>query len=149
MEEPDLQNRYENPITVSGNVVIRAKATKQGLEDSELAMTYTGIEPYAVLSENNTVLNFFYDDKKRANNGMDLGPFKLNYNVYADGYTVSVSGREWEDKVSTITTVVFDPSFANCTTLNSTAGQQFGRNSWHRVSEHRKYNGYEWYVLGL
>ena len=122
MEEPDLQNRYENPITVSGNVVIRAKATKQGLDDSDLAMTYSGTEPYAVLSENNTVLNFFYDDKKRANSGMDLGPFKLNYNVYADGYTVSVNGREWEDKVSTITTVVFDPSFANCTTLNSTAG---------------------------
>ncbi len=120
MEEPDLQNRYENPITVSGNVVIRAKATKQGLDDSDLAMTYSGTEPYAVLSDNNTVLTFRYDDQKRANGGMGVGPFGVTF--INDENAHNVTGREWEDYVSTIRTVAFDPSFANCSTIFSTAG---------------------------
>ena len=32
-------------------------------------------EPYAVLSEDNTVLTFYYDDQKTALNGMDVGPY--------------------------------------------------------------------------
>jgi len=120
MEEPDLQNRYENPITVSGNVVIRAKATMQGMEDSGLAMTYSGTEPYAVLSDNNTVLTFRYDDQKRANGGMGVGPFGVTF--INDENAHNVTGREWEDYVSTIRTVAFDPSFANCSTIFSTAG---------------------------
>ena len=120
MKEPDLQNRYENPITVSGNVVIRAKATMQGMEDSGLAMTYSGTEPYAVLSDNNTVLTFRYDDQKRANGGMGVGPFGVTF--INDENAHNVTGREWEDYVSTIRTVAFDPSFANCSTIFSTAG---------------------------
>ena len=33
------------------------------------------LEPYAVLSENNTVLTFYYDGQKAARNGLDVGPF--------------------------------------------------------------------------
>ncbi len=70
-------------------------------------------EPYAVLSENNTVLTFYYDTEKEQRNGMSVGPFEN-----LGSYGVST---EWYDNRSTITTVVFDDSFANCTTLTSTA----------------------------
>ncbi len=67
-------------------------------------------EPYAVLSQNNTVLTFYYDDKKAARNGMDVGPF--------DNYGTT---RGWHEQRENISNVVFDASFANCTTLTSTA----------------------------
>ena len=35
----------------------------------------TSAEPYAALSNNNTVLTFYYDDQKDARGGMDVGPF--------------------------------------------------------------------------
>ena len=66
-------------------------------------------EPYAVLSDNNTVLTFYYDDQKAARNGMDVGPFE------------SLESRGWNNVSNIITTVIFDQSFANCTTLTSTA----------------------------
>ncbi len=65
--------------------------------------------PYAVLSDNNTVLTFYCDDKKTERNGMDVGPF------------VNTDSREWKDDVTTITSVEFDPSFASCTSITSTA----------------------------
>ncbi len=65
--------------------------------------------PYAVLSDENTVLTFYYDDQKENRGGMSLGPFYL------------VSSRDWNDQSNAITTVVFDASFANCTSLTSTA----------------------------
>lgn len=76
-------------------------------------------EAYAVLSESNTKLTFYYDENKASRSGMSVGPFTVSWNV--DG-TQSVTGREWESAISTITTVVFDDSFANCTTLTSIAG---------------------------
>lgn len=118
MATPELTTKYESPITVTGNTVVRANAIKQGLDASDVAMTYTGTEPYVVLSENNTVLTFFYDERKRANNGMGVGPFNVTFNN--DDKTSTVTGREWEDKVSEIRTVVFDQSFANCKTIGST-----------------------------
>ena len=60
-------------------------------------------KPYAVLSENNTVLTFYYDDQMESRGGMDV--YKIQWNRYS-GY---------------ITTVVFDESFASYTTLTSTA----------------------------
>ena len=66
-------------------------------------------EPYAVLSDSNTVLTFYYDDQKAARGGMDVGPF--------DDY----EERGWHDAAKRITTAIFDDSFANCTTLTSTA----------------------------
>lgn len=68
-------------------------------------------EPYVVLSENNTVLTFYYDDQKTAKNGMDVGPF--------DYY--SKERRGWSPYTSQITKAVFDQSFDQCTTLTSTA----------------------------
>lgn len=66
-------------------------------------------EPYAVLSENNKVLTFYYDDQKDARGGLSVGPF----NDYKD--------RAWNNYTHTITKVVFDESIANCTSLTSTA----------------------------
>ena len=66
-------------------------------------------EPYAVLSDNNTKLTFFYDDQKDLRGGMSVGPFDLN------------NYPSWYNQRESITTVEFDDSFANCTTLTSTA----------------------------
>ena len=66
-------------------------------------------EPYAVLSDNNTKLTFFYDDQKDIRGGMSVGPFDLN------------NYPSWYNQRESITTVEFDDSFANCTTLTSTA----------------------------
>ena len=112
---PELTSRYGGPIQVSGNTIVRAKATKDGMSDSDIAMMSTAAaanpEPYAVLSDNNTVLTFYYDDQKTAKNGMDVGPF--------DYY--SKERRGWSPYTSQITKAVFDQSFDQCTTLTSTA----------------------------
>ena len=65
-------------------------------------------EPYAVLSEDRTVLTFYYNDQKEACNGMSVGPF-------TDSDVPS-----WI-RANKITTAVFDSSFANCTSITSTA----------------------------
>ena len=65
-------------------------------------------EPYAVLSDNNTVLTFYYDDQKEARNGMSVGPFASNTTV------------SWYDQRENITSVVFDSSFDAYTELAST-----------------------------
>ena len=66
------------------------------------------VEPYAVL-KGDTLLTFYYDDQKEARNGMSVGPFDNYDNV------------SWYANRGTITKVVFDESFANCTSLTSTA----------------------------
>ena len=50
-------------------------------------------EPYAVLSENNTILTFYYDKQKTARHGVDM--------------------LGWQSTSETITTVNFDTSFAS------------------------------------
>ena len=92
----------------------------------EHAVTVTFVnntpEAYAVLSENNTVLTFYYDTNKDVRNGMSVGPFSRS------------SECGWYSQVTTIQSVVFDDSFVNCrptstsywfagaTTLNSITG---------------------------
>ena len=78
-------------------------------------------EPYAVLTDNDDnvttddgtvkgkTLTFYYDTKKGSRGGMSIGPFGTE------------EYREWNDDCAYITTVVFDASFANCTTMTSTA----------------------------
>ena len=66
-------------------------------------------EPYAVLSDNNRVLTFYYDNQKTERYGMDVGPFSINYLP------------SWFGQRGSITSVIFDDSFANCSTLTSTA----------------------------
>ena len=78
-------------------------------------------EAYAVLSDDDVVLSqsvtgitygkkltFYYDNQKSARNGMSVD------------FTDSML-REWNSSSSMITSVVFDSSFANDTTLTSTA----------------------------
>ena len=59
-------------------------------------------ESYAVLSDNNTVLTFYFDDQKDARNGMGFGFFNKS------------EERGWDDARLSITSVVFDDSFDNC-----------------------------------
>ena len=69
-------------------------------------------EPYAVLSDNNRVLTFYYDSRKLEQQGMNVGPFEErdeNQYLLPDWCGPSIS------------TVVFDKSFASCKTLTSTA----------------------------
>ena len=66
-------------------------------------------ESYAVLSDNNTVLTFYFDDQKDARNGME---------VYPNGENEE---KEWHEFGESITKVVFDDSFADCTTITNTA----------------------------
>ena len=68
-------------------------------------------EPYAVLSENNTVLTFYYDKKKEERGGTILGTIRPG----------TLMDRSWNDARETITTVSFDASMAGYTVLNSTA----------------------------
>ena len=66
-------------------------------------------EPYAVLSRNNTVLTFYYDNKREEfNKSMSIGPF-------------SDWDEHWDGCSETIKTVVFDDTFADCTSIRSTA----------------------------
>ena len=82
-------------------------------------------EAYAALSEGNTVLTFYYDDKKTERNGMGIGPFNP-----------SLSGA-WGSASSSITDVVFDASFAEYTGVTSTA------NWFARCSKLKSISGWE------
>ena len=75
-------------------------------------------EPYAVLSDNNTVLTFYYDEHKEERNGMSVGPFTEDYDFNRQRDIVD-SG--WDEHRESITHVVFDSSFSNCSTITSTA----------------------------
>ena len=67
-------------------------------------------EPYAVLSgDEEMTLTFYYDGNKESRGGMSVGPFNNYKNV------------KWYSQRGSITTVVFDNTFADCTTLTSTA----------------------------
>ena len=65
-------------------------------------------EPYAILSDDYTVLTFYFDDLKSDRKGFGIGPF-----TYAVDH--------WGGHSGDITTVIFDDSFANCKTIKSTA----------------------------
>jgi len=84
-------------------------ATMKDVKDILEGATATTAEPYAVLSDNNTVLTFYYDDQKESRGGMDVGPFS------------STTDRMWHSYRESITSVAFDASFADYTQLTSTA----------------------------
>lgn len=69
-------------------------------------------EPYAVLSDDNTTLTFYYDDQKTSRSGMGIGPFDYNHGEIKSG---------WYNQRKKIINVVFDDSFANCHSITSTA----------------------------
>ena len=67
-------------------------------------------EPYAILIDNGTALEFRYDNDKSAyRDAMDIGPF------------TSMDQVPWHQYRETIVSVVFNDSFANCTTITSTS----------------------------
>ena len=90
-------------------------------------------EPYAVLSADNTVLTFYYDDQKAARNGMDIGPFTMEGWVVNSVWYEQVNSG-WYEQRENITSVVFDASFADCTTLTSTAWWFFGFENLSRIT---------------
>ena len=71
-------------------------------------------QPYAVLSDNNTVLTFYYDTQKVVRKGMSVGPI-----IYDDAHYKPLS--EWYDYSSSIKKVIFDESFSDYHDITSTA----------------------------
>ena len=69
-------------------------------------------EPYAVLSEDSTLMTFYYDNLRSVRNGMSVEPFSI-LNEY--------HSLLWHVYRENIKNVIFDTSFANCTSLTSTA----------------------------
>ena len=88
---------------------IASDGSRGMLNGYEFEVEAGDVEPYAALSENNTVLTFYCDDEKAIRDGMGIGPFDDS------------NARGWKDACQSITTVVFDESFANCTSITSTA----------------------------
>ena len=67
-------------------------------------------EPYAILIDNGTALEFRYDNEKSAYpDAMSVGPF-----------TEPIQ-RGWDLSTESIRSIVFNQSFANCTSITSTA----------------------------
>lgn len=74
-----------------------------------------GPVPYAIFIDNNTALEFRYDDQRSSYpEAMDIYPFS------------STVDRGWNDMAESIHSVVFNESFANCTTITSTEYWFFG-----------------------
>ena len=85
------------------------EAMNGGHEPSE------GPQPYAIFIDNNTALEFRYDDQRSAYpDAMDIYPFS------------STVDRGWHDMAESIHSVVFNESFANCTSITSTEYWFFG-----------------------
>lgn len=103
-------------------------ATMKDVKDILEGATATTAEPYAVLSDNNTVLTFYYDDQKTARNGMDIGPFAYLEHGFGEGQ------RPWHDQCGNITSVVIDASMAADTTLTSTGWWFYGCTNLKSVS---------------
>ena len=75
-----------------------------------LSILASAQEPYVILIDDGTALEFRYDNDKSAyRDAMDIGPF-----------TEPIQ-RGWDSAVDGIYSVVFTESFANCSTITSTA----------------------------
>ena len=74
------------------------------------AWSQLGPQPYAILSDSNSVLTFYYDELYEARRGaMYVGQFW------------DEEERQWHNQRTSIISVVFDESFAQYTSLTSTA----------------------------
>lgn len=71
-------------------------------------------EPYAVMIDGNTAIEFRYDNEKAARGGMDIGPFS------------KAEDRPWHSLAEGVYSVIFDESFANCTSITSSDYWFFG-----------------------
>lgn len=93
--------------------------------------TASAQEPYAVLSEDKTVLTFYFDENKEINGGMDVGPFTItNFRINSG----------WSSNRKIITEVVFDDSFADCTSITSTAGWFYDCNNLQTITGISNFN---------
>ena len=72
--------------------------------EEELRILELQTKPYAVLSNNNATLTFYYDHLKSDRNGMNI------------------EDQKWKNHKDDIVTVFFDESFANCHNICSTEG---------------------------
>ena len=107
-----LDGENNNDSIVAATETAAASYTLWKIYDEHnIVVTFVSkdVEAYAALSENNTKLTFYYDTMKEDRSGMGVGPFNGN------------SDQSWSDARESITTVVFDDSFASYTTLTSTA----------------------------
>ena len=95
-------------------------------------------EPYAVLSDDNTTLTFYYDNNKESRSGMSVGPFTYNWRSGANSGWAVNSG--WYDLRENITKVVFDDSFADCTSITSTAYWFYGCSNLTSITGMEKLN---------
>lgn len=87
------------------------------------AQTSTDAEAYAALSEDNTVLTFYYDEQMTARGGMSVGPFNITWD---DNLQANIINSGWYDYKEKITRVVFDTSFANAVDITSTSYWFYG-----------------------
>ena len=78
------------------------------------------VEPYAVVSTDNTTLTFYFDKKKATRNGTEGTAYSIPWD--SEDYP----GWTGEDGNSNITTVDFDESFANYEDLRSAHGMFYG-----------------------
>jgi surface protein len=91
-DEAQTMYRYRD----AEEVAIKDKTVQiRDLTDAVVRLANAQDEPYAVLSDNNTVLTFYYDKKKEERNGMSIT------NSYVDS-----------SPYGTATTAAFDASFA-------------------------------------
>lgn len=74
-------------------------------------------KPYAVLSNGNTILTFYYDKQISERGGMELSDYTFE------------AQPQWTENSASIETVIFDESFAECNEVNSTAFWFFGCNN--------------------
>jgi surface protein len=116
-------NNVNNPTDITSQVVTASDGSLRYVmasmtEDCYLTATFASTaspEPYAVLSEGNTVLTFYYDEKKAERDALNID---VDQWIVFDPVNPKDAG--WWNQRGSITTVVFDTSFANCTSLTKT-----------------------------
>lgn len=74
-------------------------------------------KPYAALSNDNTILTFYYDKQISERGGMELSDYTFE------------AQPQWTENSASIETVIFDESFAECNEVSSTAFWFFGCNN--------------------
>ncbi|MBQ7512791.1 MAG: BspA family leucine-rich repeat surface protein, partial [Prevotella sp.] len=97
----DAQDMYGVRTATESVILDKAREINELAEEMQRIIDQVE-EAYAALSDNNTVLTFYYDYDKSTRNGMTLA-----------FYAYEPSDRGWNDNAGMITKVVFDESFAN------------------------------------
>ena len=111
--EVDIKEAGKNYLILVNGM----KQKKESVQEQEKIRLET--EPYAVLSDNNHTLTFYYDHLKKQRRGMDLGLIITDYRDYIYNRMVDAVPK-WTKHSEEITTVIFDDSFSRCRCINST-----------------------------